>query len=89
MRKEDYELEARLIAIEAMVAHIYNVASRLAGAHEGLISEVQSKVLKAASLMPVSAAPSEVSDHLSSMVRDHLERIFQVARDERDAVGRE
>lgn len=89
MDKNEYELEARLIAIETMLAHVYNVAGRLAGANEGLIKQIEDSVIEAASLMPVRNAAPEISDHLGSMIRGHIERIFQVARDQRGAANRE
>lgn len=83
MEEIEYLRESRLIAMETMIAHIYNVTMKLAGADEAIISGAEADALRQACVNPV-AGPVNLTavqrDHLSSEVASSLERLFEISR---------
>lgn len=83
MEEIEYLRESRLIAIETLLTHTYNVVLKLAGADEAVITDVEADALRQASINTVTGVPrlSAVQrDHLASEVADSLERLFQIAK---------
>lgn len=86
MTEEDFERESRLMAIEFMLAHIYNVACKLAGATEDVITEVEREALQGLVTNAVAEAGKLTpvqKDHLSSETTLAIERLFDIARQRR------
>lgn len=88
MDEIEYLRESRLVAIETLLTHTYNVVLKLAGADETAISEVEFDALRQASVNTVSGASKLTAvqrDHLASEVGVSLERLFEIARAMREA----
>lgn len=86
MKEIDYLRESRLIAIEFMLTHIYNVTLKLAGANSDIISEIERAAIEGLQANPVveidRLSPVE-RDHLSSETLVSIERLFEIARSKR------
>ena len=86
MNEIDYLRESRLIAIEFMLTHIYNIVMASAGAAAEIIDGVEREAIKGLSAQPVLGVdrltPVE-RDHLSSEILTSIERLFEIARSKR------
>lgn len=83
MEEIEYLRESRLIAIETLLTHTYNVVLKLAGADEAVITEVEADAMQQASINTMEGAINLTAvqrDHLSSEVAVSLERLFEISR---------
>lgn len=83
MKETDILNESRLIALETMMTHIYNVTLKLARADEASISEAEADMLRQSGLSRFTSAskldPVD-KDQLVSEATASLERLFDIAR---------
>ncbi|CAB4324926.1 hypothetical protein [Brucella sp. 191011898] len=87
MEEKEFRLESRLMAIEFMLTHLYNLSAKLAGATEELISRTEQDALKGLAMNPIEGADKLTpvqKDHLSSEVLLDIERLFDIARRSRN-----
>lgn len=86
MKESDYLAESRLIAIEHMLIHTYNLIGRIVGATDAQMSDAEKEALEllkdnivigSEKLTPVQR------DHLAAETLTSLERLFEMAQDMR------
>lgn len=87
MNEDEWQKHARVAALELLVAHTYNLATRLVGANEATILSAEQSALASALEQPLPKAPADLSQHFAAEVQLELERLFAIARDQRQAAG--
>ena len=85
MTEQEYQREARLIAIEIVVANLYNHLLRASGANAGDILASEQSLLNMAAQNPVRGINAASSDLLSAEVEASLARLLLIAREARGA----
>jgi len=85
MDEATWQRHAQTAATEILLAHVYNVTMRLAAAKEQDITAVEKGVLEAELLLPLPKAPPDISQHFAAEVQMELARLFEIARDQRQA----
>lgn len=81
MTEQEILLEARLVALEHLVARTYNTVRGVLNLTDKEISDAESGMLERTALVPVENAPPEWSDLISAEIRDASERLLLLARD--------
>lgn len=83
MTEAELKAEARLIAIEHLLANLFAIVYRLSGATEAQIAESQQAFLEKEKWATVEGATPEQSDMLSAEFHDALERLTGLISDAR------
>jgi hypothetical protein len=88
MTEQEILLEARLVAIERMVCHTYNVTVKIlqhaTGLTDGAIAESEDESLAELRLLPVSGIGAALSDVLSDEIFRDLSRLIEMSREMRN-----
>jgi len=79
---------ARLIALEYMICHVYNIVLRSTRLPEDAISESERRGLDLIGLTTFAGTDPAMSDHMSAEIRDALADLMRSAREMREAAAR-
>ena len=80
---------ARLLALEYLTCHTYNIVLRMSGADEGLIRKMEEDGLLTIGLQPLVTRDPALSDHVSAEMRDALADLLADAREMREAARKQ
>jgi hypothetical protein len=80
---KEIKRETRLLALEYMASHTYNMVLKLVGASEEAISIAESEGLSAIGLQRLVDRDPAMSDHMSAELRDAIEDLMRGAREMR------
>jgi len=80
MNREDIEAEARLMAIEYQVCHVYNMVLKMIGVSESEVRRAEETGIQAMDRQPMGFRDPAMSDHMLGEFQDALSRLQEEAR---------
>ena len=83
MLEKEIKRETRLLALEYMVSHTYNMVLKFVGVSEEAIAAAEAEGLSAIGLQKLVDRDPALSDHVSAEMRDAIEDLMLGAREMR------
>ncbi|MBY3382224.1 hypothetical protein [Rhizobium laguerreae] len=80
MKREEIEAEARLMAIEYQLCHVYNMVLKMIGVSEEDIAHAEKTGVRRMDGQPIGTADPAMSDHVLGEFQDALSRLQDEAR---------